>query len=44
MCNDFFVIHEGLKVSVEEDFGDWYKIKLSDGKVGWLPKETLEVI
>ena len=42
--DDFFVIHEGLKVSVEDDFGDWYKIKLSDGKVGWLPKNTLEII
>jgi len=42
--DDFFVIHEGLKVAVEENFGDWYKIKLSDGKVGWLPKSTLEII
>ncbi len=42
--NDAFVIHEGLKVSVEEVFGDWYKVKLSDGKVGWLPQNTLELI
>ena len=42
--NDRFVIHEGLKVDVREDFGQWYKIKLSDGKVGWVPKNSLEVI
>ena len=42
--DDLFVIHEGLKIAVQEEFGDWYKIKLSDGKVGWLPKNALEVI
>lgn len=42
--NDLFVIHEGLKVAVHEEFGEWYKIKLSDGKVGWLPKISLEII
>lgn len=42
--DDVFVIHEGLKVSVQEKFGDWYKIKLSDGKIGWLPKNVLEII
>ena len=42
--NDLFVIHEGLKIAVQEEFGEWYKIKLSDGKIGWLPKNTLELI
>lgn len=42
--DDLFVIHEGLKVAVQETFGEWYKIKLSDGKVGWLPKNSLEMI
>ena len=42
--NDLFIIHEGLKVAVHESFGEWYKIKLSDGKVGWLPKKSLEII
>ena len=42
--NDLFVIHEGLKVAVLDQFGEWYKIKLSDGKVGWLPKTSLEII
>lgn len=42
--DDLFVIHEGLKIDVQEEFGEWYKIKLSDGKIGWLPKESLEII
>jgi tetratricopeptide (TPR) repeat protein len=42
--DDLFVIHEGLKIAVQEEFGDWYKIKLSDGKIGWLPKNSIEVI
>ena len=42
--DDLFVIHEGLKIAVQEEFGDWYKIKLSDGKIGWLPKNSLELI
>ncbi|MDA3861292.1 MAG: hypothetical protein PF445_08695 [Melioribacteraceae bacterium] len=42
--DDLFVIHEGLKFAVQEEFGEWYKIKLSDGKVGWLPKKSLELI
>jgi tetratricopeptide (TPR) repeat protein len=42
--NDLFVIHEGLKVEVLDKFGEWYRIKLSDGKVGWLPQKSLEVI
>lgn len=42
--NDLFVIHEGLKVAVVSQFGDWVEIRLYDGKVGWLPKDALEII
>lgn len=42
--NDLFVIHEGLKVAVMSQFGDWVEVKLYDGKVGWLPKDALEII
>jgi len=42
--DDVFVIHEGLKIDVQDEFSDWYKIKLSDGKVGWLPKNSMEII
>lgn len=42
--NDLFVTHEGLKVAVTDQFSDWLEIKLYDGKVGWLPKDALEII
>lgn len=39
-----FTIHEGLKVRVRSTLSDWSEIELSDGKVGWIPSEGLEVI
>ncbi|MCF8359591.1 MAG: tetratricopeptide repeat protein [Prolixibacteraceae bacterium] len=39
-----FVIHEGLKVEITEELGNWYEIKLADGNTGWLEKSTLEKI
>lgn len=39
-----FVIHEGLKVSVQDKIGDWYRIHLSDGNVGWLKVTDIVVI
>jgi len=39
-----FVIHEGLKVIITDELGDWHEIKLTDGSKGWLKKSDLEVI
>ncbi|MBM4168089.1 MAG: tetratricopeptide repeat protein [Ignavibacteria bacterium] len=39
-----FVIHEGLKVRLSDSVGDWIKITLADGKVGWVPSTTVEQI
>ncbi|MDE5421477.1 tetratricopeptide repeat protein [Ancylomarina sp. DW003] len=39
-----FLLHEGTKVKVIEELGDWYNIKLSDGNQGWLLKDEIEVI
>lgn len=33
---DSFVIHEGLKVNLEDKLDNWVKIRLADGKVGWI--------
>ncbi|MDF1548879.1 MAG: tetratricopeptide repeat protein [Bacteroidales bacterium] len=41
---DLFIIHEGLKVIITDSSDGWKEIKLSDGKVGWLPAETIVVI
>jgi tetratricopeptide (TPR) repeat protein len=41
---DLFIIHEGLKVTVVGKSVGWKEIKLSDGKVGWLPDIAIEEI
>jgi tetratricopeptide (TPR) repeat protein len=41
---DLFVLHEGVKVEVLDSVGDWRKIRLADGKVGWLPAASIQVI
>lgn len=42
---DLFVIHEGSKVEVlDQSMTDWLEVKLEEGKVGWVPVETLEMI
>lgn len=39
-----FLLHEGTRVNVEEEMEGWKKIRLSDGKTGWLPEETLKEV
>ena len=42
--NQIFKLHEGTKVNVLEVLGNWKKIKLSDGKIGWLPTQEIKEI
>ncbi len=37
-----FTLHEGTKVAVLEESRDWNKIRLADGKIGWIPKQDLK--
>ncbi len=37
---DLFVLHEGTKVTILDKDGDWDKIKIADGSVGWLPSSS----
>ncbi len=41
---DLFVIHEGVKAQILDTVGEWKKIKLLDGKVGWMQVSGLQVI
>lgn len=41
---DVFVLHEGTKVEVLDTVDDWYKIKLADGKIGWVKTSVLKII
>ncbi|MCK8523240.1 tetratricopeptide repeat protein [Aquimarina sp. D1M17] len=38
---DVFQLHEGTKVKVTETVNNWKKIRLTDGKIGWIPSEDL---
>ena len=33
---DEFIVHEGLKVRLEDKVDNWVKIRLDDGKIGWI--------
>ena len=41
---DLFIIHEGTKAKIEEEFSGWVKARFPDGKTGWLEQESLERI
>jgi tetratricopeptide (TPR) repeat protein len=39
-----FVLHEGVKVELLDHVGEWTKIRLADGKVGWIQTSTFQKI
>lgn len=39
-----FTLHSGTKVNVLETLNKWKKIKLSDGKTGWVPQTELKLL
>lgn len=41
---DLFVLHEGTKVRVLEELGEWTNIALSDGREGWVKSADITVI
>lgn len=42
--NDLFVLHEGTKVTIEDEVGEWREIRLSDGNKGWVPGNSIIII
>lgn len=36
-ATDLFILHEGTKVRKLDEVDEWVKIKIPDGKVGWMP-------
>lgn len=41
---DIFVIHEGTKVTITNQVGEWYEIKIADGNKGWIKESDIEKI
>ncbi len=43
-ADEAFELHEGTKIHVVETIDDWNKIKLMDGKTGWIKSESFKRI
>ncbi len=39
-----FTIHAGTKVRVDESRAEWSEVVLADGRVGWIPTASMEMI
>lgn len=42
-ANELFILHEGTKVKIVDTVDDWNKIKLVDGKTGWILKDEIKL-
>lgn len=42
---DLFIVHEGTKVEVADgSMKDWKKVRLADGRDGWVEAKAIETI
>ena len=40
-----FILHEGTKLTIKDNsMQEWKEIELSDGKVGWISVDAIEII
>jgi hypothetical protein len=42
--NNLFILHEGIKVRIEDRIGDWCEVRIADGNKGWMRANELEII
>ncbi len=42
--SESFKLHEGTKVQILDTVNNWKKIKLADGKMGWIPAEAIKAL
>lgn len=41
---DLFTVHEGLKVQITDQVGNWIEVRFANGNKGWIIMESVEVI
>lgn len=41
---DLFVLHEGTKMKIRSNLGEWSEIELEDGNIGWLLTKDIQII
>lgn len=39
---DLFILHEGTRCIIEDSVGEWFKVKIADGNVGWVSQSAIE--
>ncbi len=42
--NDLFILHKGTKMEILDKVDVWQKIRIADGKVGWIKMNECEII
>lgn len=42
--NNLFILHEGVKVRIEDSIGEWCEVRIEDGNKGWMRMSELEII
>lgn len=42
--SESFKLHEGTKVQILDTVNNWKKIKLADGKTGWIPTDAIRAL
>jgi len=41
---DIFVIHEGIKVELLDQIGEWQEIRIANGSIGWIKSSDIKLI
>ena len=41
-ADEVFILHEGTKINIIDTVDNWKKIKLADGKIGWISADSLK--
>ena len=44
LSSDLFVLHEGTKVKIIDQVGQWNNIELADGRQGWIRSDDIGII
>ena len=42
--SELYIVHEGTKVQVLDKVDNWYEVRLTDGKKGWVKRDVFELI
>jgi len=42
--SDLFILHEGSKVEILDEFAEWNKVRIANGSIGWVKQTVFEII